>query len=300
VFDVIDAPEPVPEPDASAKLPGPPFAVELRAVWAGYPGSITPALRGVSLDLAPGRRIAIVGPSGSGKSTVAAVLLRFLPCEAGSATLNGASFDRISGDQVRTVVGLVGQDAHLFDTTIGENLRIGRRAATDSELHDVIGRVGLSAWLDELPRGLATEVGQHGRRLSGGQRQRMAVARALLADFPVLVLDEPAEHLDPLAADALTADLVTVTQGRSLVLITHRLVGLESLDEILVMDRGQVVERGAHDQLLAEGGRYSNLWWEEMRTERYVDSIDDARHHQRVEPTTPTGRGGRNEGSAER
>ena len=121
------------------------------------------------------------------------------------------------------------------------------------ELRDVLDRVGLAGWLDELPEGLATEVGRHGSHLSGGQRQRVAVARALLADFPVLVLDEPAEHLDPLAADALTADLLAVTDDRSLVLITHRLAGLESVDEILVMDEGRVVERGTHDVLIDRG-----------------------------------------------
>ena len=133
---------------------------------------------------------------------------------------------------------------------------VGRRDATDDELRDVLGRVGLAGWLEGLPRGLGTEVGRHGARLSGGQRQRVAVARALLADFPVLVLDEPAEHLDPRAADALTADLLDLTDGRSVVLITHRLAGLDSVDEILVMDGGRVVERGNHDQLLDQGGRY--------------------------------------------
>ena len=117
--------------------------------------------------------------------------------------------------------------------------------------------MGLADWLDGLPAGLATEVGGHGARLSGGQRQRVAVARALLADFPVLVLDEPAEHLDPAAADALTADLLEVTDGRSLVLITHRLAGLECVDEILVLDAGRVVERGTHDELLDLDGRYA-------------------------------------------
>jgi ABC-type multidrug transport system fused ATPase/permease subunit len=169
------------------------------------------------------------------------------------------------------VVGMVGQDAHLFETTIAENLRVGRRAATDDELARVLDRVGLGPWLAELPLGLETEVGRFGSRLSGGQRQRMAVARALLADFPVLLLDEPAEHLDPEAADALTRDLLTVTAGRSLLFITHRLTGLESVDEIVVMEDGRIVERGTHHALLAQGGRYSNLWWEELR----VDMVHD-------------------------
>jgi ATP-binding cassette, subfamily C, bacterial CydCD len=118
---------------------------------------------------------------------------------------------------------------------------------------------------------MATEVGRFGSRLSGGQRQRVAVARALLADFPVLLLDEPAEHLDPEAAEALTQDLLTVTTGRSLLFITHRLTGLESVNEIVVMEQGRIVERGTHHALLAEGGRYSKLWWEELR----VDMLHD-------------------------
>jgi thiol reductant ABC exporter CydC subunit len=275
VFEVLDTPAPVPDPDAAVPLPGPSYDVEVRSAWASYPGATAPALVEVDLSLPSGRRVAIVGPSGAGKSTLAAVLVGFLPCRAGSITLSGVPAEQLSGDELRAVVGLVGQDAYLFDTTVADNLRVGRRDATDDQLRDVLDRVGLAAWLGDLPEGLGTEVGSHGARLSGGQRQRMAVARALLADFPVLVLDEPAEHLEPAAADTLTADLLDVTGGRSLVLITHRLAGLESVDEIMVMEHGRVVQRGTHDELLEQAGRYSDLWWEEMRTERYGRSPEE-------------------------
>ncbi len=293
LFEVTDAPVPVPEPEAALPLPGAPYDLEVRSVWSGYPAAPAPALRGVDLSLPAGRRVAVIGASGAGKSTLAAVLLGFLPCEAGSVRLNGTSTDRLDGDRLRTVVGLVGQDAYLFDATLGDNLAVGRKGATDAELRQVLHRVGLSDWLDGLPQGLDTRVGRHGTRLSGGQRQRVAVARALLADFPVLVLDEPAEHLDLAAADALTADLLAVTAGRSLVLITHRLAGLESVDEILVMDDGRVVERGTHDELLDAGGRYAERWWDEMRTRRYdapavPDHADRLRPHQ-PETATPGG-----------
>jgi ATP-binding cassette subfamily C protein CydC len=271
VFAVTDAPVPVVEPLRPALLPTGPPSIALRSVWASYPGATASALRGVDLDLSPGRRVAVVGPSGSGKSTLAAVLLRFLATESGEVTLNGTAFDRFDGDELRTVVGLVDQDAHLFETTIAENLRVGRREASDIELRRVLDRVGLGPWLDDLPLGMTTEVGRFGSRLSGGQRQRLAVARALLADFPVLILDEPAEHLDPEAAAALTVDLLAVTVGRSLLFITHRLTGLESVDEIVVMDQGRIVERGAHHILLAEGGHYSKLWWEELRVDVLAD-----------------------------
>jgi ATP-binding cassette subfamily C protein CydC len=176
--------------------------------------------------------------------------------------------ERFCPDDVRRVVGLVEQRPHLFDTTLAENLRIGRRAADDAELAQVLERVGLGPWVEGLPDGLSTEVGPMGTRLSGGQRQRVAVARALLADFPILVLDEPAEHLEPAAADALTADLLDVTEGRAALLITHRLSGLERVDEIVVLAHGVVVERGTHAALLSAGGRYAALWWEERMGDR--------------------------------
>ena len=286
VFEVVDTPAPIPDPEVAVSLPGPPYDLEVRSVWAGYPGAVSPALGDVDLSLPAGQRVAVVGPSGAGKSTLAAILVGFLRCGAGSITLSGVPTEQLSGDDLRTVVGLVGQDAYLFDTTVADNLRVGRRAATDDELYDVLDRVGLAAWLRDLPGGLGTEAGTHGARLSGGQRQRLAVARALLADFPVLVLDEPAEHLEPAAADALTADLLDVTDGRSLVLITHRLAGLESVDEILVMEHGRVVQRGTHDELLGQAGRYSDLWWEEMRTERDARLPEEPTQHGQQPSTT--------------
>jgi thiol reductant ABC exporter CydC subunit len=268
VFAVMDTPLPLEDPDVPATVGDEPHRLVLRDVWVAYPGARGPALRGVDLDLAPGRRIALVGPSGAGKSTLADVLVRFVPLAAGEATLDGTPLQRVAADDVRRVVGLVGQDPHLFDTTLAENLRIGRRSASDEELVSVLARVGLGDWARGLPDGLATRVGPAGARLSGGQRQRVAVARALLAHFPILVLDEPAEHLDPPAASALTAHLLRLTAGHSKLLITHRLEGLEAVDEIIVLERGRVVERGTHADLLAAGGRYAGFWWEERMSDR--------------------------------
>ena len=268
VFAVMEAPVVVHDPASPVALGASPHRAQLRAVWASYPGAGRAALRGVDLDLGPGRRVAVVGPSGAGKSTLADVLVRFLPVDAGEATLDEVALERRSGDDVRRVVGLVEQHPHLFDSTLAENLRIGRRTAGDDELAEVMVRVGLGPWLDALPEGLATRVGPGGARLSGGQRQRVAVARALLADFPVLILDEPAEHLETEAADALTADLLDLTADRTGVLITHRLRGLEAVDEIVVLEHGAVAERGTHAELLARGGRYAGLWWEERISDR--------------------------------
>ena len=281
VFAVTDAPAPVEEPDRPLPLPPPlggnnAHTLTLRSVWAGYPGTDRAVLRGVDLDLVPGRRVALVGPSGAGKSTVADVLVRFLPIEAGEATLDGVPLDRLSSDDVRRMVGLVEQSPHLFTTSLAENLRVGRRSASDDDLAAVLQRVGLGDWLAGLPTGLATHVGRAGTRLSGGQRQRVAVARALLADFSILVLDEPAEHLDAAAADALTADLLALTEGHSTLFITHRLAGLDRVDEILVLDEGRVVERGIHTDLVTAGGRYAGLWWDELMSDRSVPDAPPA------------------------
>jgi thiol reductant ABC exporter CydC subunit len=266
VFEVMDAPAPVSEPAHPSALPPPPHALRVRGLCFTYPGAGRPALDGVDLDLRPGRRVAVVGPSGAGKSTLAGVLLRFLPYDGGSVALDGVELADLDGDASRTVIGLVSQEAHVFDSTLEENLRLARRGASAGELRAALAEVRLLDWTESLPAGLNTEVGERGARMSGGQRQRLAIARALLADFPVLVLDEPGEHLDVPTADAILAELLAVTHetasGRTLatLLITHRLAGLEEVDEVLVLDRGRVVERGAHAELLALGGRYASLW----------------------------------------
>ena len=264
VFEAMDAPAVVHDPATPVAIGAAPHTLVLRDVWASYPGAGRAALRGVDLELTPGRRVALVGPSGAGKTTLADLLVRFLPTDAGEITLDGVPLERLAADDVRRVVGLVEQRPHLFDTTLAENLRIGRRSATDEDLAAALTRVGLGPWLAGLPDSLRTAVGPMGARLSGGQRQRVAVARALLADFPILVLDEPGEHLEPAAADSLTADLLTLTEGRSTLLITHRLTGLEQVDEIIVLDEGRVVERGTHRDLVTSGGRYAGLWWDEL------------------------------------
>jgi ATP-binding cassette subfamily C protein CydCD len=250
VYEIIDAPEPVREPARPAPAPtADPFPIAVRGLTARHAGQPRPALEGVDLDLAPGRRIAVVGPSGSGKTTLAQVLLRFLDREGGTYTLNGQDAADLDGDAVRRIVGLCAQDAHIFDSTVRENLRLARPGAPDTDLLQALAaaRVGLD---------LDTAVGEHGARLSGGQRQRLALARALLAGFPVLVLDEPAEHLDLPTADALTADLLAATAGRTTVLITHRLHGLAEVDEIVVLDHGRIVQRGTYGELAAADGPF--------------------------------------------
>ncbi|MER5655623.1 thiol reductant ABC exporter subunit CydD [Streptomyces sp. NPDC002131] len=254
VYEVLDAPDPVREPERPRQAPASPFPLRLEGVRARHAGQHRDALAGLDLTLDEGRRVAVVGTSGAGKTTLAQVLLRFLDAEAGTYTLGGVDAYGMDGDSVRRLVGLCAQDAHLFDSTVRENLLLARKDATEAGLRDALGRARLIDWVDGLPDGLDTLIGEHGARLSGGQRQRLALARALLADFPVLVLDEPAEHLDLATADALTADLLAATEGRTTLLITHRLAGLDAVDEVIVLADGAVVQRGAFADLSAVEG----------------------------------------------
>ncbi|ROQ33160.1 ATP-binding cassette subfamily C protein CydCD [Streptomyces sp. PanSC19] len=272
VFEVLDAPVPVHEPETPAAPPADPFPLELAGLSARHPGQERLALDGFGLTLEAGRRVAVVGTSGSGKTTLAQVLLRFLDVEHGTYRIGGVPAGELDGDAVRRFVGLCAQDAHLFDSSVRENLRLAKVGADDEELREALGRARLLDWVDGLPAGLDTLVGEHGSRLSGGQRQRLALARALLADFPVLVLDEPAEHLDLATADALTDDLLRATEGRTTVLITHRLHGLDAVDEVVVLDEGQTVQRGPYAELAVADGPLRRMLEQERETDLLVAS----------------------------
>ncbi|MFB7931835.1 thiol reductant ABC exporter subunit CydD [Streptomyces sp. NPDC056039] len=276
VYEVLDAPEPVGEPERPRQAPASPFPVAVKGLTARYEGQDRDAVAGLDLTLEEGRRVAVVGPSGSGKTTLAQLLLRFLDAGSGAYTLAGVDAYALHSDDVRKLVGLCAQDAHLFDSSLRENLLLAKKDATEDELRAALGRARLLDWAEGLPDGLDTLVGEHGARLSGGQRQRLALARALLADFPVLVLDEPAEHLDLPTADALTADLLAATEGRTTLLITHRLAGLEAVDEVLVLDRGRVVQRGSYPELVAVDGPLREMAEREAAAEELVGSAVEA------------------------
>jgi len=229
--------------DPPSPLPGPPrdATVALNGVTAGYGGD-PPVVRDLRLALAPGRKIALVGSSGAGKTTVTRLLLRFLDPRAGTVTIAGHDLREYAQADVRRQFAIAGQEAYVFDSTIRENLRLARPDASDAQLRAVLRRAGLDDWVASLDDGLDTQVGEEGSRLSGGQRQRLTLARALLADAPVLVLDEPTAHLDPSTAQSVMDDVLDAAEGRSVLLITHRPEGLERMDEIVVLDDGRIAD----------------------------------------------------------
>ncbi|QEU89773.1 thiol reductant ABC exporter subunit CydC [Streptomyces kanamyceticus] len=238
--DVLDAPPPVTEPLDPAPLPTEgPVGVEITGLRVRHHPDAPPALQGVSLRLPPGRRIVLVGASGSGKSTLIAALMRFVPYEAGSIRVAGRELRDCAGADVRGLITGMTQDAHVFHATLRANLLLARPGASEAELRVAARRARILEWIEGLPDGWDTLVGGDGATMSGGQRQRLLLARALLADPPVLVLDEPTEGLDPDTAADVLADILDATRGRTTLLVTHERSGLAGADAVVTLDRAR-------------------------------------------------------------
>ena len=234
VLDLIDREPAVRDPEAPLAPPAVP-SVELKGVTARYGRDEPAALEDFDLRLDPGSRVALVGPSGAGKTTVTNLLLRFLDPEKGRVTLGGHPLSEYRQDEVRATFALAGQEAHVFDSTIRANLLLAKPGATEAELDLALRRAHLRDWVASLPDGLETLVGEDGSKLSGGQRQRLTIARALLSDAPVLVLDEPTAHLDPETARSVVEDALESSGGRTVLLITHRPEGLDLVEDIVAL-----------------------------------------------------------------
>jgi len=257
--EITDRAAPVQDPPAPAALPGT-GALVADAVTVRFPGRDAPALDAVTLRVEPGARVAVVGTSGAGKTTLARLLVRFMDPGSGAVTLGGQDIRGAAQSQVRQTVRLASQDAHLFTTTIRQNVVLARPDAADDEILAALTRAGLGDWLAGLPDGLDTQVGEDGDAVSGGQRRRIALARAFLSSARFLVLDEPTAHLDANGARDLLGGLASRRNDtRGILVVSHTLDGLEDWDEIVVLDGGRVAERGTHRTLAAAGGAYAQL-----------------------------------------
>lgn len=213
-----------------------------------------------TLDIMPGESIGLAGHSGGGKTTLSKLLLRFADVQQGSITIDGQDISEVTQDSLHKAIAYVPQEAYLFHRTLRENIAYGRSEATDEEILHAIKQANASEFVDKLPNGLDTVVGERGVKLSGGQRQRIAIARAILKDAPILVLDEATSALDSASEKLIQESLAKLMKGRTSFVVAHRLSTIAKLDRIIVIDNGKVIEQGSHKELLALGGTYSNLW----------------------------------------
>ncbi|MER7206111.1 ABC transporter ATP-binding protein [Streptosporangium sp. NPDC000239] len=259
ILGVLDTPPDVADPgEDGVELPRGPISVSFEEVGFSYPGG-APVLTGVTVDIPPRSRIAVVGETGSGKTTFAKLLTRLMDPVTGRVTVDGHDLRGVRFSSLRERIVMVPQDGFLFDGTLEENIRFGRPSATSEEILLALTELGLADWLEGLPEGLATPVGQRGESLSAGERQLVALVRAYLADPDLLLLDEATSAVDPATEVRLARALDGVTRGRTAVSIAHRLSTAEAADEVLVFDGGRIVQRGPHAELVGEPGVYAGL-----------------------------------------
>jgi ABC-type multidrug transport system fused ATPase/permease subunit len=241
------------------KTSGATISIELRDVTFSYPGAESPAIANLSMRLDPHETVALIGRSGSGKTTVTNLMLRTLEPDSGTILFDGVDEKELTLDWIREQIALVPQDPFLFYGTIADNLRIAKEDATDAELMAALKTAELQDFVDASPAGLDTRVGDQGMALSGGQAQRLAIARAVLKDAPIVILDEPTSQIDVETEEKLNRALARLTENKAVLLIAHRLSTIEQADRILVLDHGRLVEAGTRDELLAQGGIYASM-----------------------------------------
>ncbi|MBD3765006.1 MAG: ATP-binding cassette domain-containing protein [Rhodobacterales bacterium] len=261
LVELLQAEDAVQDPPAPVALPRPVRGeIAFRGVGFRYPSRPgTPALDGVDLTVAPGETVALVGPSGAGKTTVLQLIQRFHDPQEGAVTLDGIDLRQMARADFRRAIALVPQDPVIFAATARENIRFGRPQASDAEVEAAARAAAAHDFLAALPQGYDTQVGERGILLSGGQKQRIAIARAILRDAPVLLLDEATSALDAESERAVQAAVARLAQGRTTIVVAHRLATVKRADRIVVMEGGRIVAQGRHDDLVAEGGLYARL-----------------------------------------
>jgi ATP-binding cassette, subfamily C, bacterial CydD len=259
IFEILATPEPPSKVTDATTRPSGPFNIEFNEVGYGYPGSERPALFGIDLTLPAGTCTALVGRSGAGKSTLVNLLVRFLDPDTGRITANGIPIGELSVEGWRENVALVPQRPHLFYGSVLENIRLARPTATREEIERAAELAGVSEFVERLPRGYDTKVGERGVRLSGGEAQRVAIARAFLKDAPVLVMDESTSSLDPESERLIGDALVRLMRDRTVLVIAHRLNTVYRADRIAVLQAGLLAETGPHAELIERGGPYARL-----------------------------------------
>jgi ABC-type multidrug transport system fused ATPase/permease subunit len=258
LFEVLDSVPEVREADGAAPLPAGPGAVRLEAVSFAYPGG-PPVLEGIDLDVPGGRTIAVIGPTGSGKTTLTQLIPRFYDVDAGRVLVDGTDVRDLRLNDLRRAVGVVPQNPFLFSTSVRENIAYGRPEATDDEVRAAARMAQAEGFIDSLPDGFETLVGERGFTLSGGQRQRIALARALITDPRVLILDEATASVDASTEREIQAALRAVMEGRTTIVIAHRLSTLFLADELVVLEEGRVVGRGTHEELHETSDLYREI-----------------------------------------
>jgi len=236
-------------------------------------------LRDISFQIPGGKKVAIVGTSGAGKSTVARLLFRFYDASAGAISIDGQKIDKVSLQSLRNAIGVVPQDTVLFNDTIGYNIRYGKPDCTENEINNAARLAQLDTFIDNLPQGYETLVGERGLKLSGGEKQRIAIARTLLKNPPILILDEATSSLDSKSEKAIQSALDSIAENRTTLVIAHRLSTVVDADQILVLEHGQIVERGTHSELLAKLGIYAHLWSLQQAQEENLEDTSPTKEY---------------------